>query len=70
MGTKQDVITEIYQICKEKHDFIFDNDLVKQISRKYGFANPFDATKFDNTSKLPQLLIDRRGLFYFAFGRG
>lgn len=58
MGTKQDVITEIYRICKRQQDFIFDNELVKRICKKYKFGNPFDATKLDDTSKFPQVLIN------------
>lgn len=58
MGTKQDVITEIFTICKKKRSYIFDNALVKQICKKYNFGNPFDATKLDDTSKFPQILLD------------
>ena len=46
MSTKQKVLSEIYRICLKQNDFVFDNDLVKRISKKHKFANPFDATKF------------------------
>lgn len=58
MGTKQDVIAELFKRCKKKDDFIFDNALVKQVCREYNFGNPFDATKLDDTSKFPQILLD------------
>lgn len=58
MGTKQNVITEVYRICKRQQNFIFDNELVKRVCKKYKFGNPFDATKLDDTSKFPQVLIN------------
>lgn len=56
MGKKQEVIEEIYLHCKKRNNYIFDNQLVKKISLRIGFKNPFDATKIDNTNKLPNLL--------------
>lgn len=58
MGTKQDVIAEIFKRCRQKNEFVFDNSLVKQVCREYDFGNPFDATKLDDTSKFPQVLLD------------
>jgi len=58
MGIKQNVITEIFKICKRKKDFAFDNTLVKKICKKHHFGNPFDVTKLDNTLRFPQVLID------------
>lgn len=55
---KKKVISEIFQICKRRNNFAFDNKLVKDISTKYNFKNPFDATKFDTIEKLPKLLKD------------
>jgi len=57
MGKKQDVIEAIYKICKKEKNFVFHNDLVKEVSKEYGFGNPFDATKVDNINVLPELLI-------------
>jgi hypothetical protein len=45
MGTKQEVIAEIFKMCQNKKDFTFDNTIVKQLSKKYKFGNPFDVTK-------------------------
>jgi hypothetical protein len=58
MSKKQQVIEEIYNICKKKNDWRFHNDLVKDISKKYGFGNPFDVTKLDNKTILPDILIE------------
>ncbi len=56
ISKKSKVIEELFRICKEKKDFTFHNDLVKQVCAKLGFSNPFDVTKLDNTSKLPEIL--------------
>ncbi len=57
MNKKHQVIEKIYQICRVESRPEFHNDLVKDISRKIDFGNPFDATKFDNKQKLPPSLI-------------
>lgn len=58
MASKKDkVIEELYKICKLKNDFVFHNDIVKEVCKKIGFGNPFDVTKLDNTLKLPDILI-------------
>jgi len=57
MSKKKQVIEELFKICKKKNKFEFHNDLVKEISKMVGFGNPFDATKIDSKSKLPELLI-------------
>lgn len=55
--TKKDIIKEIFLICKEKNDFIFDNKLVKEILRKFRLnTNPYDITKLDNIEKFPEIL--------------
>jgi len=59
MGTKQEVIAEVFKRCKKRRDFVFDNTLVKGICKKYGFGNPFDVTKLDDTSKFPKILLDK-----------
>ena len=58
MGIKQEVIAELFKRCKRKKDFVFNNTLVKKLCKKYGFGNPFDVTKLDDTSKFPQILLD------------
>jgi hypothetical protein len=57
--TKKEIIAEIFARCKEKGNFVFDNDFVKETLIKAGSStNPYDMTKVDDISKLPQSVID------------
>ena len=47
------VLLDLYRHCQAQNDFVFHNDLVKEISKKCEFGNPFDATKLDSSDKLP-----------------
>jgi hypothetical protein len=58
MNKKAKVLTELFKICQKRNDFVFHNDLVKDVCRKVGFGNPFDVTKIDSRDKLPQILLD------------
>lgn len=69
MGTKQDVLTEIFKVCKKRNNFVFDNDLVKKFCKKLIFGNPFDVTKLDDTSKFPDMLINE-DYFLIHLGEG
>lgn len=69
MSKKSEVILEILKICEDKNDFVFNNDLVKKICKKHQFANPFDVTKLDNTSKLPPELL-KHDYFILHLGEG
>ncbi|MDR1898250.1 MAG: hypothetical protein LBR10_15845 [Prevotellaceae bacterium] len=51
------VIEELFGICSKRGHYEFHNDLVKEVSKKYGFGNPFDVTKLDNKKKLPDILL-------------
>jgi hypothetical protein len=55
---KSQVIERIFDICRQKDDLVFHNDLIKDICRKIGFGNPFDVTKLDNKAKLPNILLE------------
>ncbi|MCL2038993.1 MAG: hypothetical protein FWG85_01020 [Bacteroidetes bacterium] len=55
---KNQVIEQLFKLCKQKNDFVFHNDIVKDIARKVGLGNPFDATKLDNKTKLPDILLE------------
>ena len=66
---KQKVITEIFKICKKRNNFVFHNELVKTVSKKYKFGNPFDATKLDNLDKFPGILI-KNDYFIIHQGKG
>lgn len=56
---KRRVLTEIYRHCQRRNDFVFDNGLVKDVCKKIGFGNPFDATKIDRRELLPQEFIEQ-----------
>jgi len=58
MSKKDQVLTKLFEICQKRNNYVFDNDLVKDVSKKVGFGNPFDATKLDSKNKLPQVLLD------------
>ncbi len=53
MTKKHAALNELYQICQARNDFVFHNNLVKEISAKHKVGNPFDVTKLDNKYELP-----------------
>ncbi|TLD82717.1 hypothetical protein LS70_007100 [Helicobacter sp. MIT 11-5569] len=53
INKKSLVLESLLQYCKEKNNFIFHNDLVKEMAKQHNFGNPFDATKLDSSDKLP-----------------
>ncbi len=69
LSKKQAVLEELFAVCRERGDFIFDNDLVREIAAKHHFGNPFDATKVDNSSLLPPS-IREAGYFILHLGKG
>ena len=66
---KQLVIEAIYELCMERGSFIFSNNDVKEISKEKAFGNPFDATKIDTSTKLPEVLL-KKDLFIIHLGEG
>ena len=57
-SNKQLVITNLYEMCLARGDMAFSNAEVREICTRVGFGNPFDATKIDNSSGLPDRLAD------------
>ncbi len=55
---KQKALAEIFHICLNRGDMVFDNKLAAKIGKKYGVANYFDITKVDSSSKLPSEMRD------------
>lgn len=53
MGKKQDVIRALFEKCQSQDNFVFHNNLVKEVCKTFSFGNPFDITKIDNSSLLP-----------------
>ncbi|MCC6844817.1 MAG: hypothetical protein IT283_00710 [Bacteroidetes bacterium] len=67
---KDQVIEELFKICKRKNNFVFHNDLVKDVCKKIGFGNPFDVTKLDNKTKLPDILVEHDyGVIHIGSGK-
>ncbi len=58
VNKKHLVLCDLYKHCKASGNFVFHNDLVKEISKKHKFGNPFDATKLDCSDKLPPYFKD------------
>ena len=66
---KQKVLSDIFTYCEKRGDYTFDNTLVKKISAKHQFKNPFDATKTDNFSLLPNNM-QKKGYCVVHLGEG
>lgn len=66
---KQAVIARLYAQCKERRDYVFDNSQVRKVAAEIGFGNPFDATKWDNSAKLPAELRND-DVFVIHLGEG
>lgn len=69
MGRKEKVLEEIFKNSFKTKDFIFNNKYIKDICEKYGFANPFDVTKLDNTEKFPEIM-KQNDYFIIHLGNG
>lgn len=69
MSKKDEVLKELLSICETKNNYVFDNDIVKTVCKKHGFGNPFDATKLDDTSKFPDIMM-RKDYFLLHLGEG
>ncbi len=67
MGKKQEVLLELFHLCQQRGQYVFDNDMVEAVCRRIGFKNKFDATKLDNISLLPAEL---RALDYAVIHKG
>ena len=58
MSKKEKLIIALFNRCRERGKFTFDNDLVKEMSRPIDFKNQFDATKIDHSELLPDEIRD------------
>lgn len=75
---KKQVLEALYAVCKERGDFVFNNDEVKEVCDRIGFVNPFDATKIDSSAVLPESIASDdafvihlgNGNHQFVFGIG
>ena len=69
VGKKKQVLAEVFTICKNKGDFVFHNELVKDVCKKIGFGNPFDVSKLDNTNVFPNIMLEE-DYFLIHLGEG
>jgi hypothetical protein len=68
--TKKQIIESIFKICRNKNIFEFDNNLVKSTTKKHApGTNPYDITKIDDMSKLPESVI-KADYFIAHLGNG
>jgi len=70
---KHQLIREIFEGLRKidsRSDVLpFNNDMVKELSSRVKFRNPFDATKFDTFESMPTCL-KQEGFFVVHLGRG
>jgi hypothetical protein len=73
LSKKRQVITEIFEglraIDKRSDVLTFSNEMVKEVTIKHKFRNPFDATKFNTYESLPESLKQEE-FFIVHLGRG
>ncbi|MCY4042776.1 MAG: hypothetical protein OXF45_03085, partial [Candidatus Dadabacteria bacterium] len=69
MSVKKQVQESLLRHCQETGNYVFDNEIVKEISKQVGFGNPFDATKVDSTEQLSNFLIEE-DYFILHLGEG
>jgi hypothetical protein len=68
--SKKQIIEAIFYSCKERNNFVFDNNFVKEILRKYkSKTNPYDITKIDSIEKLPDVML-KEDFFIVHLGNG
>lgn len=51
------MVARLYDMCKSRNDFVFDNDEVKNASLDVKFRNHNDVTKLDTSAILPGALV-------------
>ncbi len=57
VSVKRQVLEALFQQYLKTGNPIFDNDAVKKVCDHFGFGNPFDATKVDTKTKLPEVMV-------------
>ncbi len=62
MNKKSQVLNALYNHCRERNQWVFHNEYIKDIAKLYNFGNPFDATKIDNSNKLPPIFIENKAV--------
>lgn len=66
---KQQVLQALFEECQRRGEWEFDNNLVRQVTSRIGFGNPFDATKVDTSDELPEA-VRQQGYCVIHVGKG
>ncbi len=53
---KKLILTDLFEICKKRNNFTFNNEEVREMSKIHNFANHCDATKIDKITLLPDIM--------------
>ncbi len=69
ISKKKGVIVRLFDHCKRVNNLEFDTHLVKEISGEIGFKNTYDATKIDQSVKLPEE-VKNAGYCIAGLGKG
>lgn len=56
VSKKKEVLTALFESCREKDNYYFDNERVLEFAQSHNFRNHFDATKIDHSSLLPDIV--------------
>lgn len=59
VAKKKLVQEELFEKCRRRKNYKFNNDLVKQVAKKNGFGNAYDATKVDSRSTLAPSILSK-----------
>ena len=70
MGKKQEILMQLFQDCKAKGSWEFDNEKVRELSHQADFKNLHEVTKIDNTNVLPDVMKNKEGWYIIHLGEG
>lgn len=57
-GKKHQVLTQLFEQCQLSGNYIIDNERIRRVAQDFGFGNHFDATKLDNITVLPTIMVE------------
>ena len=69
LSKKKQVLQALFEICQQREEWSFDNEEVKRVCARFGFGNPFDATKVDTMDQLPDTMREQ-GFCVVHVGKG
>ena len=69
-GVKRQVLARVFEICHERGEYVFHNDLVEEVLDNFPFSNKYDVTKIDHSSDYPDIMNQGEGYFLIHLGKG